>query len=458
MRFMSKKFITVYNSVKKFKGFTLIEVLVFLFIFTVAVLSFYQAFNIGMNYTIEMKKKVGAVGLANEEIEKMRNLGYENLQEEDSTEDVETEKNGMTYYVTKNIVDFDEVQDGFGGLADPVNWDYKKIRIDVYWALNNLDKMISESAIVVPPVVEKEADKGYIRLHVINQDADGLGGAEVTITDLTNGGTDYTGFADSGGNIFVTGLKPGLHKIAVIGDSDDNYPVETKDETASFDPADKHANISGKTLTEKTIQTDIESVLNITLKNAFNESTVSGLQFDITGGKFLGVEDGTDDVYNFSDSGEGGDGTENYEHMSFGPYFFDFTDLNDGITDYQLLWMNPAGDAENQTFLNANETLDAEALMAPENVPSLLVTVEDINNGNPIEGASVRLVSGIPGYDEELSTNKFGKAYFFEGSEEGEVIANGQYDYTVSADGYGNEGESIEISNFTAEDVPLTSI
>src|SRR4030042_6071302 len=121
---------------KNVKGFALIEVLIFLFIFTVAVLAFYQAFNVGMNYAIETKKKLGAVGLANEEIEKMRNLGYENLPES-STEDVEMEKNGMTYYVTTHANDFDEREEGTGDDDEnELSSDYKKINVSVYWELN----------------------------------------------------------------------------------------------------------------------------------------------------------------------------------------------------------------------------------------------------------------------------------------------------------------------------------
>lgn len=433
------------------RGFTIIEALIFLFIFTVSVLSFYQAFNVGVNYAIETKKKLGAVGLANEEIEKMRNLGYENLPE-DPTEDVKMEKNGITYYVTTNITDFDDSDDGE---PDTINWDYKKINVEVKWALGNPSKMIAINAIVVPPVIEKDADKGYMRLHVINQDGNGLSGASVNVIDLTDNSLAYSGTVDSGGNLFITGLDPGLHKIIISNDSN-YYPVETKNETASFVPADKHVDINVKTLVEKTIQTDIESTLDVTLKNT-SGSTISNLEFDITGGKFLGVENGTEDIYDFSDSGEGGDGTESYSGMSFGPYFFDFTDLNDGTTDYHFLWMEPKGDAENQTLLNAGETLEAEAVLAPGNVPALLVTVKDSDNGNPISGAKVHLVSSVPGYDEELFTNEFGKVYFLEGSEELEIIANGQHDYTVSADGYGTKTGSVDINNFTTENVSLTS-
>lgn len=439
----------IHNTAGKEKcGFTLIEALVFLFIFTVSVLSLYQAFNVGMNYIIETKKKLGAVGLANEEIEKKRNLGYENLPA-GVTENAEITKNGMKYYVTTNITDFDDDDDGS---PDPINWDYKKINVEVKWALGNPNRMIAANAIVVPPVIEKDASKGYMRLHVINQSGSGLAGALVRVIDLTTNAVVYLGNINSNGNLFLTGLDPGKHKITV-GSDNNYYPVETKDGTVSFDPADKHVDINVKTLTEKTIQTDIASTLNVSLKNTFG-GVISNLGFDIIGGKLLGVENGTDEKYDFSDSVSGSDGTENFSNMSFGPYFFTFTDLNDGTSDYQFLWMNPINDTENKIFLNANETLEAGALLALKSVPSLLVIVEDVA-GDPVSSASVHLVSSVPGYDATLTTNEFGKVYFPENSGE---ITNSGYNITVSAGGFNEESDTVTINNFTQKSITLTDL
>jgi len=431
-------------------GFTLIEILVFLFIFTISVLSFYNAFSVATNYIIETKKKLGAIGLANEEIEKKRNLGYENLPT-GATADVETTKNGITYYVTTNINDFDDSDDGSG---EEINWDYKKVNVDVYWVLNDSNKMITVNAIVVPPVIEKDADKGYIRLHVINQGGSGLAGAAVSVIELATSSLIYSGSVDSSGNLFLTGLNPGLHKI-IIGDSNNYYPVETKDETASFDPADDHADVAAKSLIEKTIQTDIVSTLNISIEDAF-ENTISGLGFDITGGKFIGIENGTDNKYDFSDSVSGSDGNESFSDMSFGPYFLDFTDLNDGTTNYQFLWMEPISDQEDKVFLNADEELDAVAKLASESEPSLLVTVADDTGPDPVADVSVRLqlASDPLIYDVTLTTNVFGKVYFPETASE---ITNEPYSLTVSADGYGTENETVNISDFTTEDITLSA-
>ncbi len=396
---------------------------------------------------------MGAVSLANEEIEKIRNLGYENLSS-GAAENVEMTKNGISYYVTTNINDFDDAQDG-SIPEDSVSWDYKKINIKVNWILNDESKKIELNAIVVPPVREEDASKGYLRLHIIDQNGNGLPSASLSIRDLTDNELIYSGSANSSGDLFLTGLDPGLHKIT-IGDANNYYPVETLDETGIFDPSDGHAEIVEKTLTEKNIQTDKVSVLNVSLKDTFG-NIVANLGFDISGGKFLGTENGTTAIYGFSDTISGSDGTESFSDMSFGPYFFSFTDLNDesNSVQYQFLWLNPISDLENKISLNANETLEAEAILASEVEHSLLVEVADSITAAPIADASVKvqLASDPLLYDVTLTTNAFGKAYF---PETPSTMTNSNYNISISASGYNDLNDTADVSGFTNKSILLT--
>ncbi len=447
---------SLFNNKKN--GFTIIEALVFLFIFTVSALSFYQTFNIGMNYAIETKKKLGAVGIANEEIEKMRNLGYENL-EDGATVNVQTVRNGVTYYVTTNITSADDDEDGMTPV-DTVSWDYYRIGMTVKWDPTNPNKQITMNAIVVPPVIEEDANLGYMRLHILDQDGAGLANAVISVLDLGDNELVYSGSVDATGNLFLTGLDPGEHKISITNDNG-NFPVETLYEAGGFVPESElqHMEIFSKTLAEKYIQTDKISILNVDLKSTFGNE-ISNLEFEIYGGKLLGTASGVPD-YSFPDGTDpesvaSGDGTETFSDLSFGPYFFGFTDLNDGTTDYIFLWMTPVSGSEDKISLDADTALDVEAVLAPENEPSLLVTVADVVSLDPIVGAEVRLQRTVdPVYDFTLTTNDFGKVYF-PNPENVVELANEAYDLTISAAGYDTENTSVNISDFTIETVKLS--
>ena len=454
---------------KSKKGFTLIEALVFLFIFVVSTLSIYQAFNVGLNYIIETKKKMGAVGIANEEIEKRRNLGYENLSVGAEMENAEIVRNGVKYYVTVNITYEDDPIDGLcgegdgeGGEEDPACHDYYIVGITVKWDLASANKKITMSALISPPVMERDADLGYMRLHIIDQDGNGLAGAKVRVFSLTENKSYYLGNVNDSGNLFLFGLEPGNYKITVLEDGG-NFPVETLDESGGFVPESEfaHVEIFAKTLSEKYIQTDKTSELNVALKKPFAGSTaISGLGFTLYGGKLLGR---TGEIADYSfpagedpHSENGSDGTESYSDLSFGPYFFDFTDLNDGTTDYVFLWMTPLSDNEDKISLDAGSSLDVEALLAPVDKPSLLVQVVEIVEGfeNPIMDAEVRLQRvDDPVYDLTLETNQFGKAFFPE-NEDG--LSNEQYSLTVSAPGYSPENKNVTINNFTTEKIEIS--
>ena len=59
------------------KGFTLVEAMVFLFIFSVTVVTFYRTFASGTKAISNVKSRIVATALANEKMEIVRNLDYE---------------------------------------------------------------------------------------------------------------------------------------------------------------------------------------------------------------------------------------------------------------------------------------------------------------------------------------------------------------------------------------------
>jgi len=88
------------------KGFSLIEGLVLLFIFSLITVTFYSLISVGTRYIVDAKNRLGAVSLADEKMEIVRNLAYANVgtvsgevggnipQDEDVTE------NAHTYHVS----------------------------------------------------------------------------------------------------------------------------------------------------------------------------------------------------------------------------------------------------------------------------------------------------------------------------------------------------------------------
>ena len=96
------------------KGFTLIEMMVFIFIFTITGITFYKVFATGTQAMSSVRSRLGAIQLANEKIETIHNLKYEDIgtlggipagkipQTETDT------RSGKTYYVHCSVVAVDD--------------------------------------------------------------------------------------------------------------------------------------------------------------------------------------------------------------------------------------------------------------------------------------------------------------------------------------------------------------
>ena len=61
------------------RGFTLIEALVFLFLFALITTVFFQTFAYGTALIQQSKNRLGAIALANQKMEIVRSLDYDNI-------------------------------------------------------------------------------------------------------------------------------------------------------------------------------------------------------------------------------------------------------------------------------------------------------------------------------------------------------------------------------------------
>jgi len=84
-------------------AFTLIEALVVLFVFSLITLTFYSVFTLGGAYIIESKNRLRAVSLANEKMEIIRNLEYDDIGVVGGIPDGASKKRKLPPMETKNM-------------------------------------------------------------------------------------------------------------------------------------------------------------------------------------------------------------------------------------------------------------------------------------------------------------------------------------------------------------------
>ena len=136
---MSERF-KVYSS--KFKvGFTLVDVLVGIFLMLIVFLGIFGAYQLGLKVIGLNERKITATQIAQGEIEKMRNLPYLSVGTKDATlpyaegildSSTTTILNGIEYTIETKVKFIIDEADGTGA-EDTCDWDYKRTEVKVSW-------------------------------------------------------------------------------------------------------------------------------------------------------------------------------------------------------------------------------------------------------------------------------------------------------------------------------------
>jgi hypothetical protein len=169
----------IFKSNKKRKGFTLVDVLVGIFLISIIFLGVFGALRLGIKTASQSRNKVVATAIANYWIEMIRNLPYKDIGVQGSFPDgilessTTTISNGVEFTVKKTV---DYVVDPLDGIAHPEDIcpnDYKRVEINVSW-IDPFEGEVSLVADVAPKNLAEECGEGGGILRVSVFDAYGL--------------------------------------------------------------------------------------------------------------------------------------------------------------------------------------------------------------------------------------------------------------------------------------------
>src|SRR3989339_1899828 len=95
-------------------GFTLIEMLAFLFIFSLITVTFYSVWTVGTNHILFAKNQLAAAALANEKMEIVRNLAFDDIAHTTGApvgnlnQDEDVSRSGRLFHVLTQIKNEDD--------------------------------------------------------------------------------------------------------------------------------------------------------------------------------------------------------------------------------------------------------------------------------------------------------------------------------------------------------------
>jgi prepilin-type N-terminal cleavage/methylation domain-containing protein len=438
-------------------GFSLIEVLVVVFIAGVIFTSFYSVSMVGTRYIIESKNKLGAIAFANEKMEIARNLTYDKVGTVGSVDvpgnippEEEVVANGRSYTVSTSVHYFDDPMDGVAP-ADLIQNDYKIVRVVVSWNdSKGQTQSVSSSSRFVPTGLETSVGGSPLSINV--SDGDTLLPVSNVSVHITNNSVspaiNDTIVTDSNGHIMLPAARvsDGNHLSITKGGYE---TITTLDSSATFTPIYGHVSIAAGFLnTYNYFQSKFAS---LKIKTAdYQNNSIGSIGFSIGGGKILGHDEFNNNVFSMANTVATTDavsGEKEYSNISAGNY----TIVVSANAQYEFIDYDPS---MSPVFLSAGSDATYTLRMADEDASALFVEVKDADISHaPIAGAKVTLTdAGSDIFSDKLSSLR-GVVFYPDGAA---ALENKEYNLKVTADGYIENSQLITIDKLTHIVVDLT--
>jgi type II secretory pathway pseudopilin PulG len=456
------------NNKKNKFGFTLIEALTVLFIFSLITLTFYSVFSSGSRYIIDAKNRLGAVSLANERMEVVRNLKYSDVgtvdgevngnipQEEDVTE------NGRTFHVS-TLVEY--VQDPMDGVfpADVAFEDYKRVTVTVFWNSSsaNQGKVTLTSRFVPPGLEVANPGDGILSVNVYSDQPGGTGIPDSNVHIInTDTGLDTDKQTSSGesslGNATFMGnnIKESIQKYEIEVTKAGYETVRTMPLTGTPEipkPKFIHASVIAGLLNVAYIaQNKLAEDLKIVTVDHMNQP-IADINFHLVGGKELGKDSLDNPVYNMNeDSKTDSHGEKDYGAVSPGPFTIT---PSLSSSNYKLIGTTPYSPFS----LLHDQNTTFKIKLADVNTTSLLVKI--VKNEDlaliPLSGAQVEVKNELISYDSTLTTDENGTVFF---PTDTTPFQAGTYNLIVKNSGYQDSDSQVTVSNNALKEETITMI
>jgi len=439
-------------------GFSIIEVVAAIFLFTVVFVTVFGSFKAGLTSLVQSRHRTEAAALANEKMEIIRNMTYNDIGTQGGVpsgvlpQNESVTKSNQRFNVHTYVRYVDDPEDGLGAAdTNHVLTDYKEAKVEVTWSgvqTGHGAKVVSR---FVPNGVETDVGGGSFRLNILDGSGAGIPGVSTHIVNNSvSPKVNINTYTDSYGTILMSGMPAGDRNYVITVSKDGYESVTTLPPypITTFDPTDVHASVMAGDLNTKAIIIDKLSNFHMYARDILNyDNLLPNIHFNLKGGRVIGLEYGTTNEItgydqNFA-TGAGGD--------------VSVSDISPG--KYNIILNEPGyvivgTDPFLPIALAPDQSLDVNFVLARSNVNSLLATVKNSQTGSVLSNASVHLFNGS-GTDITLITGEKGQVYFPPSTDPPTNLSAGSYSLEVSLDGYDNYSGSVNINQFTQKEIQI---
>ena len=440
--------------IKNQRGSSLIEVLVSVAVVSFLTITIYMTLTSAVANMGESKQRVGAIAIANEKMEIIRNLNYEEVGVINGiisgpmlASEVVT-RNGFDYNVYIDIRYIDDPLDGTDS-DDLINTDYKLVQVTAEWKHQSKTDSVEFVSSFVPNGIETNMGGGSLVLNTMTSGGELVGNVTVHLESIEDSPlVDYSTTTDNIGSLVLQGVPSQTYRITLSKNDYESVRTYPNPPDSNFTPLNTDFYVNEGVLNSKNFFIDPASDLTLKAINVADELGISGVDVELTGGKEIGSDPVTynlDNSLTTNSSGEIG-----YDDISAGSYqIMNWEALGTG--DYSFI-----GSSEETTFdLAAGENLEIELLFGDENTSSSYLKIIDDLTGDPIKGAGVGVINST-GFDQGTETREGGTAFFPLTVEPPVLMEDGDYLLEVRMNGYSDYSGDLTINGLTIKEIRLT--
>lgn len=480
---------------QKKRGFTIIEGLTALLVFSFLVVVFYKVFTQTTIHMQDGKQRRAAVSLANERMEHYRNLAYANVGTTTNAPfgnivaDENVSINDMGFRIISSVFLVDDPLDGRAANGtDLIPNDYKRVSVSIIWDkcvdTGTYPRAIAEygsecqpkrvrlmSQFVPPGGLETVESGGILSINVLDEEAHGVPNATLIIYDSVRD-ESFAVQTDTSGNYLYIGAPACTDCYQVKVEKDEYEILGTKLSPAQknvsatigdvdYFPRFVHQSVTNGEMTMMSFVMQENADLTVTTEDPFGNE-IADVGFSVYGGRVLGTNLNTNPLYTDPEvfgfySGELTTNAEGkYEIQTdttdndiinssdrTNPGVFTFS-LSNTETNY-VFWKMTSGLASNRQKVGVNPDVAIETKMILLDKEYKSVMIHAINSeGLPVSGAYVYLYDNndTPVYNAMVQTDEYGYAYFPQRSETEphDIVPlleeDEEYEYVISAGGY----------------------
>ena len=434
------------------RGQALIEILISLAIFSILTHALLTLVTTTYSVNIFNRTRISARHLAQEKIEYIRNMPYENIGTvggipSGNIQPAETFSiNDIVYTVNTSVIYID---DPFDELTpdDLLPADYKRVSIEIYWegvdsSGKNPLKMITD---ISPASIETTLTGGTLSIYVFDANALPVPQADVAIIST---GTDpivnMTIKTNDSGRVILPGAPVCRRACYQIAVSKDGYSSERTYSTEEVDnPAKPILSVLQGEITESSFAIDKVGTINVNSykDRSSNFETLPETTFTIRGQKTIGTDSDDNPVYKYQDIfTTDGAGSITLENMEWDNYTIF---IDSAVGDISGLNPPPSISLLPESVVNTK--------MAVSSHSGNSVLISFVNpSGTEIASVSARLYDNA-GYEATSSAGAqgypdFGQVFFPDLQQKIYSLTatlSGYFDYNGNVDSYGYKQQKI---------------